>query len=139
MKGKNILITGASRGIGARTAEYLSEQGANVVLVARDEDRLKKLQEKLVSKSHVIICDLQNLDDIGNIFDECAMKGIKLHGMVYCAGVSRDVPVKNNDIEWMEETFLVNYMAFVECAKYFMKKKYSGKVETDNAEGDKFS
>lgn len=125
VKGKNILITGASQGIGAKTAEYLSEQGATVILVARNEEKLKKVQERLKTKSYLCPYDLQDLDNIKSIFDYCAGLGMKLHGMIYCAGINRDVPISGNRIGFMKETMTVNYMAFVECGKFFMKKKYS--------------
>lgn len=125
MEGKNILITGASQGIGARTAEYLSAQGATVILVARNKEKLEQVREGLATKSYLFPYDLQNLDNIKNIFDYCAEQGLKLHGMVHCAGVNRDIPIQHNDIELMQETLTVNYMAFVELGKYFIRKKYS--------------
>ncbi len=125
MKGKNVLITGGSQGIGAKTAEYLCSQGATVILVARNEQKLKRIQEKLSGESYIFPYDLQNLSDIENIFQFCTDKKLKLHSMVHCAGINRDIPVKYNDINMMMETFTVNYMAFVELGKYFMKKKYS--------------
>ena len=42
--------------------------------------------------------------------------------MVYCAGVNHDIPIRNNDIGLMCETLTVNYMAFAELSKYFIKK-----------------
>lgn len=125
MKGKNILITGASQGIGAKTAEYLSAQGATVILVARNEEKLKKIQKTLVAESYIFPYDLMDLNEIKSIFDFCSDKGMKLHGLVHCAGVNRDIPIRNNDIGLTQETFCVNYMSFLEMAKYFSKKKYS--------------
>lgn len=125
MKGKNILITGASQGIGAKTAEYLSRQGATVILVARNEQRLKKVQGTLATEAHIFPYDLKNLDEIKRIFEFCSNKGLKLHGLIHCAGVNRDIPIRNNDVGLMQETFYVNYMSFLELAKYFSKKKYS--------------
>jgi NADP-dependent 3-hydroxy acid dehydrogenase YdfG len=44
IKGKTIIITGASSGIGEATAKKLSKEGVNVVLSARREDRLNSLK-----------------------------------------------------------------------------------------------
>ncbi|MCI9537035.1 MAG: SDR family oxidoreductase [Eubacterium sp.] len=125
MKEKNILITGASQGIGAKTAEYLSAQGATVVLVARNADKLKSIQTSISGRSYIVPYDLNDLGHVQTIFDFCIESGIKLNGMVYCAGVNHDIPVRNNDVGLMCETLTVNYMAFVELSKYFIKKKYS--------------
>lgn len=125
MQAKNILITGASQGIGAKTAEYLARQGAVVILVARNQQKLMDVQAKISGKSFIYSYDLNDLGNIQGIFDHCAEKGIKLHGMVHCAGVNRDVPIRSNDIGMMQETLTVNYMSFIELAKYFIRKKYS--------------
>lgn len=125
MQAKNILITGASQGIGAKTAEYLARQGAVVILVARNQQKLMDVQAKISGKSFIYSYDLNDLGNIQRIFDHCAEKGIKLHGMVHCAGVNRDVPIRSNDIGMMQETLTVNYMSFIELAKYFIRKKYS--------------
>ena len=44
---KVVIITGASSGIGENTAKELDSKGAKLVLAARREDRLKKLQEEI--------------------------------------------------------------------------------------------
>ena len=43
LTGKRVLITGASQGIGEGLAEVFAEEGANLFLVARQEDRLKEI------------------------------------------------------------------------------------------------
>lgn len=47
IKGKTVIITGASSGIGEATAKLLAKQGAKVVLAARHEDRLQKLVDEI--------------------------------------------------------------------------------------------
>lgn len=125
MKEKNILITGASQGIGAETARYLSAQGATAILVARNAEKLKEIQKSISGRSYIFPYDLNDLEHIQTIFDFCMESGIKLSGLVYCAGVNHDIPVRSNDIGLMCETLTVNYMAFVEACKYFIRKKYS--------------
>ena len=47
LKGKRILITGASSGIGRRLAEQLAKEEARLVLVARSEDHLREVAGQL--------------------------------------------------------------------------------------------
>lgn len=65
---KNILITGASSGIGEQTAGYLSEMGYCVVLVARNKQKLEQLQKELPNESYIVSFDLTNLEKIEEIF-----------------------------------------------------------------------
>lgn len=122
---KTILVTGASSGIGAATSEYLSEQGYFVVLVARNEDRLNQISEKLSGENLIIPYDLSDIEHIEDIFTKCKDRGIRLDGLVHCAGINNDIPIRANDIEIMKEVTAVNYYSFVELGKYFNKKKYS--------------
>jgi 3-oxoacyl-[acyl-carrier protein] reductase len=48
LKGRTCAVTGASRGIGAETARQLCAEGANVLLVARGEERLREVQEEAI-------------------------------------------------------------------------------------------
>lgn len=122
---KTVLVTGASSGIGAATSEYLSKQGYFVVLVARNKDRLNQLSQKLCGESLIIPYDLSDLEHIENILTNCKDQGIKLDGMVHCAGINNDIPIRANDVEVMKEVTTINYYSFVELGKYFNKKKYS--------------
>ena len=64
---KNILVTGASKGIGREIALGLSEFGANVILHGRSEDALNKIYDEIVKKYKtdpmIVKCDLNILDE----------------------------------------------------------------------------
>jgi short-subunit dehydrogenase len=53
LKGKNIVITGASGGIGAEIAKLCAASGANLILIARSIEKLKQLQTELQQKHQV--------------------------------------------------------------------------------------
>ena len=122
---KNILVTGASQGIGEAVTRHLSEQGALVVMVARNDKKLTQIQETLSNETLICQYDLNDLDNIEEIFLRCKEKGIKLDGMVHCAGINRDMPIRANDTEAMNEVMRVNYMSFVTLSKFFVRRKYS--------------
>lgn len=125
MKNKNILITGASSGIGKATAFYLAEQGANVILVARREKELKEIASKLGESAKYYVCDLENRDEISGIFEFCRNQNILLNGFVHSAGIAAPVPVRIAGYESTEKMIKVNTLSFMELSKYFYQKKYS--------------
>lgn len=69
MAGKRALVTGASSGLGAATAEGLAALGAEVVLVVRDTDKGEAVAEEIRRREpravlHVQRCDVADLDDV---------------------------------------------------------------------------
>jgi len=67
--GKTVLITGASRGIGAATAQHLASLGANVVLTARSADALKQIAAQIGSQAKAISCDVSDYDQVKSVVD----------------------------------------------------------------------
>tara|TARA_B110000238_G_scaffold105090_2_gene114476 strand:- start:800 stop:1555 length:756 start_codon:yes stop_codon:yes gene_type:complete len=62
--GKTVLITGASRGIGAATAHHLAALGANVVLTARSAQALEQLAADIGPQAKAIACDVSDYDQV---------------------------------------------------------------------------
>ena len=71
VKGKNILITGATSGIGKTIARQFAGEGARVVLVGRRQEILQELKEELGENTITAACDLSKTDDIDKIFQIC--------------------------------------------------------------------
>jgi NAD(P)-dependent dehydrogenase (short-subunit alcohol dehydrogenase family) len=76
LRGKRVLITGASKGIGAAAAEAFAEEGAHLLLAARNGDQLKALAERLRSTHQIdaatIVTDLRKPEDITRLVKEAA-------------------------------------------------------------------
>lgn len=66
LSGKTVLITGASRGIGAATARYLATRGANVVLAARSVRVVQQIAEEIGPNALGIDCDVANWTEAAN-------------------------------------------------------------------------
>ncbi|MEM8979519.1 MAG: SDR family oxidoreductase [Pseudomonadota bacterium] len=64
MNGKVVLITGASRGIGAQTARVFADAGARVVLLARSEDAIATLAQEIGSAALAIVCDVSDAEAV---------------------------------------------------------------------------
>ena len=93
LKDKTALITGASRGLGAATANALAAEGTNLLLTARDETALKS-QAEAISKTHGVLVKIAPVDLIQNsACDDVAKACIDAFGridiLVNSAGASQ--------------------------------------------------
>ncbi len=125
--GKNYLIVGASSGIGEACVHKMAEEAENLIIVARNEEKLNALRHQYEGK--VNICpmpyDVTDLEHIKMVFGACKECKIKLDGMVYSAGMDGTWPIKANNTALMEEMMKVNCFAFVEMARNFYSKRFS--------------
>jgi len=108
------LITGASSGIGAIYADRLALRGFDLVLVARNAERLQALAARLTAetgrKIETIAADLTDKKDIARV--EAAIRtNRELTLLVNNAGVGATAPLLASDIEKMEEMIAINVNA----------------------------
>lgn len=101
---KVVIITGASSGIGAATAKELASKGAKLVLAARREERLKKLQEEIQNNGGQVIYKVTDIASQEQV-EELAKYTLKEYGkidvMVNNAGVMPLSPISQLKIkEW---------------------------------------
>ena len=93
---QTVIVTGASSGLGAEFARQLAARGANLVLVARREDRLKALADELTRRDGVTVTTLaRELDrpDAGRTLRaELESRGIFATGLVNNAGFGTHNP-----------------------------------------------
>ncbi|MEL7013957.1 MAG: SDR family oxidoreductase [Pseudomonadota bacterium] len=85
VRGKTVLITGASRGIGAATARHLAEAGANVVLAARSLAALEELAAEI--GAHAIACDVARFEDVAEVVDFAVSAFGRLDVLINNAGL----------------------------------------------------
>ena len=98
IKGKNILITGGSLGIGKETAKFLVDKGANVLITGRSEERLLAVKEYTGAKH--IVFDIANIDNISSKTKDCLnLLDNKIDVLINNAGTGfrRDVEQLNID------------------------------------------
>jgi 2-deoxy-D-gluconate 3-dehydrogenase len=107
LTGKNVLLTGASRGIGQACALALAQAGASVCLVTRDSASTASTLAAIPSAQHVV-CDLSDLDAVTRVFDGALEKmGGEIHILVNCAGIQRRAPsVDFSEQDWDDVRFI---------------------------------
>ena len=87
LSGKVVLITGASRGIGAATAREFAKCGAKVGLVSRDAERIAALAAEIGTTSLAIRCDVSRFPDVQNAVDATIARFGRLDVLIGNAGV----------------------------------------------------
>ena len=88
LDGERIVVTGASRGLGRSMAERFSEEGARVVLTARDEDRLEAVAGDLPGESLVAPADVRDADAVRRVLERTVDEFGGVDTLVNNAGVS---------------------------------------------------
>jgi len=125
LKDKVILITGASSGIGRRCAITASQLGANIILVARNRQRLEETYSKLEKGKHLFFSqDITEYNKIEEIVKEAVESMGKISGFVHSAGIEMTLPLKNITSNHYEKVLSVNVISAFELAKIISKKKY---------------
>lgn len=125
LKGKNIFITGASSGIGRECAVKAAQLGANLVLVARNRDRLKQTREVLNGNRHIYFsCDVTSSDHLEEVVRQAVEKLGKISGFIHSAGIEATIPLRNMNRGKFEEMFSVNVLGAFEIARLLSKKTY---------------
>jgi len=124
LKGKTALITGSSRGIGKCIAEFLHEEGCNVVFNGRKKTTLEKHMKKL-SNSSFFVADVTNSDDCKKLIDHTIKKWGKLDILVCNVGSGRSVSPGNETSKEWKKIFDLNFFAttnIIETAKNHLIK-----------------
>jgi len=120
LEGKNILITGASSGIGRATAIECSKMGATVFITGRNEIRLKETYNLLNGHNHVqIIADLKLNQDIQDLVDKLPA----LDGCVNNAGVVKTLMTSFINSDSLNEVLQINAIAPILLTQLLIKKK----------------
>lgn len=134
LKGKTALITGASKGIGKEIALLLANFGADIALVARDEDELGKVAKEIQAlgrKASYISLDLTNTAEIPAMVKAFHDEFGSIDVLVNNAGINIPKPASEiTEADWdkvMDINMKSVFFTAKETGKYMMKQK-SGKV-----------
>ena len=123
LSGRTYLVTGASSGIGRATCKLLSEWGARLLAVARNEERLRQVMAELHGQGHAFECiDLGATENLPAVVKGWAERHGKLHGLVHAAGVQTTDPLRIFDTQAYQHMWNVNVRAALLLAKGFSSR-----------------
>ncbi len=124
IKDKNVLITGATSGIGRAAALSLSNMGANISFIARNSEKADKLCQEIFDKTgkrpNSIIADLSSQEDIKKAAHEYIQLGIPLHVLLNNAGIMNSS--RRETVDRFEEIFAVNHLAYYSLTALLLDK-----------------
>lgn len=125
LSGKNILITGASSGIGKQSAITISEMGGKVFITGKDKIRLAQTIQGLKGEGHKSFsADLTKEDELLNFINKVP----QINGVVLCAGITTHMPTNFIQSSNITEIFKINYESVVLLiSKLLYKKKIENK------------
>ena len=125
LNNKTILVTGASSGIGRQTAVTLSKLGAQIILVARDLQRLEETRAAIRGPGeHLIISlDLTEYDLFNEKIEEIKQSVNKIDGIVHCAGISSTFALRSLNAAKLNAHFNINVNAGFMLTRQLLSSK----------------
>lgn len=131
---KNVVITGASSGIGAALAELFAKRGANVVLAARRMDRLQKISKRIEENYNVkalaVECDVTSEGDLESLVEKCVQELGSVDIIVANAGFGLRGPFDRLRVRDFQRQFETNVFGVLKTIYAALKelKKSKGHI-----------
>ena len=121
--GKNVIVTGASGGMGIILCKKLAEQGAKLSLCSNDEKALAAQAEELSKVTEVFakVVDITNEEEVAAFFAQAYEKNGEFHAMANLAGLSIPGKIPETDVNVYETILDVNVKGTFLAGKYFAK------------------
>ena len=124
LRGKAVLITGASRGLGLAMAEEFGKKGARLALAARDAEELYRARTLLLQRGaanntediFIFPCDLRKPEDAEKLIQETTKHFVQVDILINNAGIITAGPVENQSIEDFKNVMETNFFSGVYCS-----------------------
>ncbi|MBU3012770.1 SDR family oxidoreductase [Polaribacter vadi] len=131
LKNKNALVCGSTQGIGKATAILLAEEGANITLLARNEEKLQTVLAELPNsdqKHNYLVADFSKPEELKRVLETSSLQ---FHILVNNTGGPAGGPIFNAEIGEFERAFTQHLKCnhiLVQTVAPFMKSKCFGRV-----------
>ena len=125
VKGRNVLITGASSGIGLTVAKQLADSGAHVILVARTVEKLEEVKAEIEAsggRASIFPCDLNDMQAVDETADKILASVDRVDILINNAGrsIRRAVHESTDRFHDFERTMQLNYFGSVRLILKFL-------------------
>jgi short-subunit dehydrogenase len=125
LNGKTVVITGASSGIGKATALAFAKEGANIVLLARNETNLRIAEDELKKfdiRTLVIPVDVSNREQVHSAVSRVYEEFDAIDILVCSAGIYHRSPIKEIGIEDFRSVMDINFFGTLHCIYAFLPR-----------------
>lgn len=115
-KGRVVLITGSSRGLGFLLAQRLAEEGCRVVICARDAAELERAREDLAQSGAEVLavpCDVSDRGQVDRLIEEAIGRFGRIDAVINNAGIIQVGPVETMTVADFEHTMATNFWGVV--------------------------
>ncbi len=113
--GRNVLITGGSRGLGLEMARILADEGANLAICARDIDELKRAESELTQRGarnvFILPCDVTDQDEVEAVVQSVESRFGSLDVLINNAGIIGVGPMEEMTLDDYERAMRTHYWA----------------------------
>jgi short-subunit dehydrogenase len=121
MKNKLVIVTGASSGIGKACAIRFAQKGANIVLAARSEEKLKEVALEISGygvQVLIVATDVSKEQDCKSLIEATLTKFGRIDVLVNNAGISMRAAFADLDVDVLKKVMDVNFWGMVYCTRY---------------------
>jgi len=117
----NILITGASKGLGLQIAKTLLKEDKTIYAISRSEGDLVNLKNEYPGKVHFLAYDLSDAESIKETIFKNWLGEIQLHGFVNNAAMAYDTLLTNMNLEKVQKMTTVNQITPMIMTKHLIR------------------
>ncbi len=128
------IVTGGSRGIGAAIVKHLAKDGAHVVAIARNMDKLKAVTDEINSSggtAEPVVCDIADSKALSEAIDAIGERLGRIDVLVNNAGITKDgLLLRMDDADWdaVIDTNLKSAFVAIRSAARMMMRSKSGRI-----------
>ena len=149
-RGKVVVITGGSRGLGLALAEEFGRRGAQLVLAARSQDQLAEARRQLLDRGLVrsaddvliVAADLRKPEEASRLIDEATRRFGRVDVLINNAGVITVGPIENQSLEQFREVMESNFYSGLHCTLAVlpqMLERRTGSIATVSSIGGRIA
>jgi short-subunit dehydrogenase len=133
-RGRTVVLTGGTRGLGLAMARRFADEGARVWLIARSTDELAQAADDLAARGgwvRTIVADVRRGDHVGRVVDTVIAHGDRIDVLVNNAGIIEVGPVEHAKLEDFEDALATHFwgpLDLIRASLPHMRRNWEGRI-----------